>query len=112
MTEGSGGTGEGGPLLRWDRLLPYTAAADAASDRSPLSGLASSLLGPGADWGVPGCGPSGPEDWGPAGVVGVWAAGVVAASVVCGRSWAEEVRGLGGAGEEEEEESAGVAEPC
>lgn len=77
----------------------------AASVRSLPSGQASSLLG--ACWVIPGGGPSGPEDWGPAGAVGVEAAGVMvggAASVVCCTSWAEEVRVLGGAGEEEAEE--------
>ncbi|KAF3845880.1 hypothetical protein F7725_002958 [Dissostichus mawsoni] len=55
----------------------------ADSGRSPLSEQLSSL--PGAGWLVPGCGPSGPEAWGPAG-----------ASGVCCRSWAEEGTGLGG----------------
>ncbi len=65
--------------------VPYAAAAaDAASCCSLLSGHISSLLG--AVWVVPDCSASGLEDWGPAGTVGVWAAGVIAASVVCGRS--------------------------
>ncbi len=98
-------------------VVTYATATDATSVRSLLSGQASSLLG--VDWVVPGRGPSGPEDWGPAGDVGVLAEGVMvggATSVVCCRSWAEEVSvvtGLGGAGEEEEEEeSAGEAELC
>lgn len=89
-----------------------TAAADADSGRSLLSEQPSSLLG--ADWVVPGCSSSGPEAWGPTGAVGVEAAGVVvgaAASAVCCRSWAEEVRGFSGTGEEEDE-SAGEEELC
>lgn len=87
--------------------VTYAATADTAS---LLSGQASSL--PGAGWVVPGCGPSGPEDWGRAGAAGAALGG--AASVVCCGSWTEEareVRGLGGAGEEVEE-SAGEAELC
>lgn len=58
-----------------------------------------------AVWVGAGCGPSGPADDRPGGAagraVGVEVGGAV--SVVCCRSWAAEVTGLGGAGEEEEE---------
>lgn len=75
--------------------VPVGTYTEAASTRSLLPGQASSLLGAGAAWVALGCG----------GAVGVWAAGGGAASGVCGRSCAEEVRevrGLAGSGEEEE----------